>query len=179
MGQHSGGQPDSPRPSVFGSIWRGTKATIRAPFSTFPAEQIRENARLIRTLVARLRRPPEPEPRVLRTEDGRIDLVATSFDFGLSSHGLQGRIAARRRQTARLAYASFGLGCVFVVLWLWRGLTSGLGGLHIVGALQFIPFCAIFFLVAFKNAHVNWQLRTGQLGSTGDYLRSPEPFWPR
>ena len=179
MGQHSRGQPDPPRSSVFGSIWRGTKATVRAPFFTFPTAQIRENARLIRSLAAQLRRPPEPEPRVFRTEDGRIDLLATSFDFGLSSHGLQVRIAARRRQTARLAYASFGLGCVFVVLWLWRGLTSGLGGLHIVGALQFIPFCAIFFLVAFKNAHVNWQLRTGHLGSTGDYLRSPEPFWPR
>ena len=178
MRPHPTGQPGPPRSSVFGSVWRGAKATVRAPFSTFPAEQIRENARLIRALAGRLRGRAAPEPRVFRTEDGRIDLPATSFDFGLSADALQGRIAARRRQTARLAYASFGLGWVFVALWLWRGLTSGLGGLHIVGALQFIPFCAIFFLVAFKNAHVNWQLRTGQLGSAGDYLRSPEPFWP-
>jgi hypothetical protein len=44
--------------------------------------------------------------------------------------------------------------------------------------LEFIPFCAIFFLVAFRNAHVNWQLRIGHLGSPAAYLRSPEPFWP-
>lgn len=46
-------------------------------------------------------------------------------------------------------------------------------------AMQFAPFCLVFFLAAFRQAHVNWQLRTGVLGSAGDYLRSAEPFFPR
>jgi len=45
--------------------------------------------------------------------------------------------------------------------------------------LQFAPFCLVFFLAAFQQAHVNWQLRTGRLGSAGEYLRSADPFWPR
>ena len=171
-------EQQTPKRGVFRSIWRGTWTVIRVPFSTFPIGAIRDNARLIGALVERLRRPADPEPRLFKTEDGRIDLQATSFMLGLSAYAMHDRIAHRRRQTTRLAYLSFGLGWVFVALWIWRGLVSGLGGLHLLGAVQFIPFCAIFFLVAFKNAHANWQLRTGQLGSAGDYLRSPEPFWP-
>ena len=40
------------------------------------------------------------------------------------------------------------------------------------------PFCAVFFLLAFKNAWQNWQLRTGRLGSALDYLTTTERFWP-
>ena len=149
------------------------------PLSAFPVQAIRDNANLIRDLLHRIGRHAPPEPRVFRTEDGRLDLAATSFMLGLSAHAMQDRIVRRRRETARLAYLSFAVGWVFVVLWVWRGLVSGLGGVHLLGALQFIPFCAVFFLVAFKSAHANWQLRTGRLGSVGDYLRSPEPFWPK
>lgn len=176
MSDHPAREPDPPRSSFFGSIWRGTRVTARAPFTTFPADQILENARLIRTLAGRL--IASPQPKVFTTEASRIDLADTSFGFEVSSDLMRPGIAAQRRQTARLAYASFGLGWVFVVLWIWRGLNSGLGGPHLLGAIQFLPFCAIFFLVAFKNAQVNWQLRTGQLGSAGDYLRSSELFWP-
>ena len=178
MGERSSGEPLPPRAFLFGSIWRGTKSTSRTLFATFPIEQIRENARLIGDLAGLLRRHPENKPRVFRTGDGSIDLQATSFDFGLSPEVLEVRIASRRRQTARLAYVSFVLGCVFVVLWMHRALTSRFGGPHIMGALLFVPFCAIFFLVAFRNAHVNWQLRTGHFGSASDYLRSAQRFWP-
>lgn len=169
------------RPSLVGRFWRGTKSTVRAPFSTFPAAAIGENARLLRRLFDQVRRGAEEDARTrtFRTEDGRLDVPATAFNLGLTAGKLELRILARRRQTARLAYGLFGLGCVFVLLWVGRGLTSGLSGPHLVGALQFTPFVAIFFLVAFKNAQVNWQLRTGQLGSAADYLRSPEPFLPR
>ena len=166
---------------MVGRAWRGVKASVRVPFSTFPAAAISENARLIRRLFNQVRSGPEEDQRsrTWRTDDGRIDLAATAFNLGLNDTKLEQRIAARRRQTARLSYSSFVLGCMFVILWVLRGLTSGLSGPHLVGALQFTPFVAIFFLVAFKYAHVNWQLRTGRLGSAADYLRSPEPFLPR
>ena len=172
---------DGQRASGLGRIWRGTKATIKVPFSTFPAAAVLGNARLIRQLFNQVRQGEQENVRnrTYRTEDGRIDLVATAFGLGLNAVSLELRIARRRRQTARVAYSSFGLGCLFVLLWIWRELTSRLSGTNIVGALEFIPFVAIFFLVAFKSAHANWQLRTGRLGSAADYLRSPEPFLPR
>ena len=178
MEQNISGQSGPGQGSVFGSIWRGAKSTAAAPLSTLQIEQIRQNALLIRDLARKLRRRTISDPHVPRTEDGQLDLLGTGFDLGLSPRALQARIASRRRHTARLAYASLMLGCVFVIVWIYHALTSRSGGPRIIGALQFVPFCAIFFLVAFKNAHVNWQLRTGQLGSAIDYLRSPEPFWP-
>lgn len=181
MARGSSRKPAQSRPSLLGRVWRGTKASVRAPFSTFPAAAIGDNARLIRRLYNQLGSGPDEDnrSRTYRTEDGRIDLAATGFSLGLNDAKMELRIKARCRQTARLSYGSFALGCVFVVLWVVRGLTSGLSGPHLVGALQFTPFVAIFFLVAFKYAHINWQLRTGQAGTAADYLQSPEPFLPR
>lgn len=169
------------RPSMLGRIWRGTKATAKAPFVTFPAAAIGSNARLIRQLFDQMRRGRQEDARFRshRTEDGRIDLPATAFTLGLTADTLERRIVDRRRKTARQAYGSFGLGCVFVVLWVANGLGGGLSGPRLIGAVEFTPFVAIFFLVAFKYAHINWQLRTGEMGSAADYLRSPAPFLPR
>jgi hypothetical protein len=36
----------------------------------------------------------------------------------------------------------------------------------------------VFFLLAFKNAWLNWQLRTRRFGSAMEYLTTAEHFWP-
>lgn len=166
---------DGKRRGFFAAVGRG----VRLPFSTFPAEAVRENARLIGNLAEHLHGRPDSEPKLHRTEDGRIDLRATAFALGEASHALERRILVRRRQTARAAYVSLALGAASVVVWLWRAWTSPMQETHLLGALNFLPFCLVFFLVAFRNAHINWQLRTGELGSAGAYLRSPAPFLPR
>ena len=89
------------------------------------------------------------------------------------------RLALRRRQTALTAYIAFAMGWVFVILWLLRLLSLDWTGQRLLTALQFAPFCLVLFLTALKHAHANWQLRTGLLGSAGDYVHSAEPFWPR
>ena len=172
--------PDA-RPTVLGRVWRGTKASVRAPFSTFPAAAIGDNARLIARLFRQVRAGPDEtyRTRSWRTEDGHIDLAATAFTLGMSEDRIAARVAIRRRETARLSYSAFTVGIVFVAVWVLRGLTTDLSGPQIIGALEFTPFVAIFFLVAFKYAHINWQLRTGTMGSAADYLRSTEPFLPR
>lgn len=173
-------RPSPRRRSILGSVWRGTRATVATPFLAFPASQIIENARLIRALARQIgNRDRRPEPQVFLDDDGRLDELATSFRLGLTTEQLRVRLAARRRQTASWAYASFGLGCVFLALWTLRSLAWEFHGSRVLAALEFTPFCVIFFIVAFKYAHQNWQLRTGRLGSAGDYLRSPEPFLPR
>ena len=171
-------EPAPRRRSILGSVWRGAKTTARAPFAAFPGRQITENARLISFLYGRVRVGRPPEARVFRAEDGSIDIAATSFTLGLSTDRLHARMAQRRRQTARLAYMSFGLGVVFFVMGLYRAWAWDFEGSRMLAAIQFIPFCAVFFLVAFKNAHANWQLRTFYLGSASEYIHSSEPFWP-
>lgn len=168
-------QPRPPR----GWIWRGTKLVLGAPLSAFPMRQIIRNGRQIGGLVSDLRQGSRPPRAVPQHREGRLDKAATAFVCEMSEAELDKLLTQRRRQTARMAYFAFGLGWISVVAWLLRLLALDWPGQRLMAALQFAPFCLAFFLTAFKQAHVNWQLRTGLLGSAGDYLRSAEPFWPR
>jgi len=170
-----GRQARSPR----GWARRGTKLVLGAPAAAFPIGQIVRNGRHLGQIVSDLRRGPRPPQAVPRRQDGTLDRAAMAFISGLPQDELGERLALRRRQTAATAYIAFGLGWVFVVLWLLRLLSLNWAGQRLLAALQFAPFCLVFFLTAFKHAHTNWQLRTGLLGSAGDYVRSTEPFWPR
>jgi len=160
-------------------IWRGTKLVLGAPLSAFPLRQIIRNGRQIGSLVSDLRRGSESPRAVPQHREGKLDRAATAFVYEMSETELDKLLSLRRRQTARMAYFAFGLGWISVVAWLLRLLELDWTGQRLMAALQFAPFCLAFFLTAFKQAHVNWQLRTGLLGSAGDYLRSAESFWPR
>ena len=170
-----GKQARSPR----GWAWRSTKLVLGAPAAAFPLGQIVRNGRQLGKTMSDLRRGPKPPQVVPKQSDGMIDLAAMAFVSGLSKGELGERLALRCRQTAATAYIAFGLGWVFVVAWLVRLLSLDWAGQRLLTALQFAPFCLVFFLIAFKHAHANWQMRTGLLGSAGDYVRSAEPFWPR
>ncbi len=160
-------------------IWRGTKLVLGAPLSAFPLGQITRNGQQLGSLVSYLRQGPKPPRTVPQHREGKLDKAATAFVYEMSETELENFLSLRRRQTARMAYCAFGLGCISVIAWLLRLLNLDATGQRSMAALQFAPFCLIFFLIAFKQAHVNWQLRTGLVGSAGDYLRSAEPFWPR
>ena len=168
-------QSRSPR----SSIWRGTKLVLGAPLSAFPLGQIIRNGRQIGSLVSGLHQGPRPPRAVPQHREGKLDKAGTAFVCDLSKAELDRLLSLHRRQTARMAYFAFGLGCLSVTAWLLRLLELDWTGQRLMAALQFAPFCLAFFLTAFKQAHVNWQLRTGLLGSASDYLRSAEPFWPR
>lgn len=168
-------QPRPPR----SWIWRGTKLVLGAPLSAFPLGQITRNGQQLGSLVSYLRQGPKPPRAVPQHREGKLDKAATAFVYDLSETELEKFLSLRRRQTARMAYCAFGLGCISVIAWLLRLLDLDWTGQRLMAALQFAPFCLVFFLTAFKQAHVNWQLRTGLVGSAGDYLRSAEPFCPR
>lgn len=141
-------------------------------------EDIRENGRMIRDLGATLRRGPADPPRIYAADDRQLDVAATAISHGLSVASLKERVVQRRRQTSRLSYLTFAGGWSILALWLWQALSTPWSAGRMILGLEFIPFCAAFFLLAFKNAWQNWQLRTGRLGSAMDYLTTTEPFWP-
>ncbi len=168
------GQTRSPR----GWVWRGAKLVLGAPLSAVPLGQIVRNGRQLGQILSDLRQGPKPSRAVPQQPDGRMDTATMTFVYGLSESELGQHLAQRRRQTAVTAYVAFGLGWVFLGAWLLRLLNLDWTGQRLLTALQFGPFCLMFFLTAFKHAHANWQMRTGLLGSAGDYLRSAEAFWP-
>jgi len=141
-------------------------------------DDIRQNGRLIRELSAILRQGPAGPPRIYAGADQHLDLVATAVSHGLSVASLEERMIQRRRQTTRMAYLAFAGGWLILAWWLWQALSTPWSAGRMILGLEFIPFCAVFFLLAFKNAWQNWQLRTGRLGSAMDYVTTAEPFWP-
>ncbi|USQ74674.1 hypothetical protein NF552_25775 (plasmid) [Roseomonas mucosa] len=142
------------------------------------SEEIVRNGRFIQDLAAAVRQGPGAPKRIFAAPDGRLDMAATAMSHGLTVPALEERVGERRRQTARIAYMAFAGGWLVLVWWLWQALTTPWSGSRMVLGMEFIPFCAAFFLLAFKNAWLNWQLRTGRLGSAMEYLSTAERFWP-
>ena len=126
-----------------------------------------------------LKAGPPADRRLKTNEDGAIDLKATAFSYGISVAELECRLRLRQAQTRRAAYATFGLGSLSLLLWLVGALQMRMSSARFFSALEFLPFCALFLLLAFQSAWMNWQLRTRRLGSAGAFLRTTDPFLPR
>jgi hypothetical protein len=89
------------------------------------------------------------------------------------------RLAARRRQTAILAYVTFGIGCISVLAWASVALrVAGAGG-RVILLVEFLPFCLLFYLMSFYQALINFQIRVGRAAGWRAYLSTEEGFLPR
>jgi hypothetical protein len=167
------------RRSPLRRMFRGIGWLSAGPVDWTGRRGISRGASFIRDLVVALRLGSWRDPRFRTSEDGGFDVEATAFLHGISVFELQRRLAVRRRQTARIAYATFALGCIFLTAWVCEALSSPWTAGRIVLALEFLPFCALFFLLAFYNALLNFQLRIGRAASWREHLATREPFCPR
>ena len=167
------------RRTLFGRARRVSRLLGGAPLPSIGTSEISEGARLIGGLANLLRRGPGRDPRLRATADGLLDLDETAFLHGLSVDELLKRIRDRRGATARAAYAFFGLGSLLFLLWVWDALSLRLDSARIVSALEYLPFWLLFYLLSFKAAWTNWQLRTRRLGSPVEYLNTTGLFLPR
>jgi hypothetical protein len=141
--------------------------------------RISRSASLIRDLCATVRSGSERDGRFGTSGEACFDLTATAFSYGISVPELERRLKVRRRQTALIAYATFTLACIFLTAWVCEALASPWTAARIALALEFLPFCALFFLLAFYNALLNFQIRIGRAASWREFLATSEPFWPR
>lgn len=170
---------DQKNGSVFGRLWRGTKWLAASPFEAFQKDEIVENARLIGALGAARKGGSPANGRFRVHLDRSFDLAATAFLHGVSVPQLETLLRRRQKETARTAYLAFGLGTLCFIGWLLRAWLVPWTGSSLVQALEFLPFCLFFFLMAFKSALENFQLRTRRLATASEYLRTEERFWPR
>ncbi len=174
-----GKRKEPARPSFLRRNWRRARFVASGPVASIGVTEISGGARLIDDLLRLLRAGPPPDTRIRTGQGGSIDLQATAFSCGIKVEELEKRLRERRLQTARAAYATFGLGAISVLLWLYAALHMMMSSARIFSALEFLPFCALFFLLAFKAAWMNWQLRTLRIGSAFAFLRTTEAFLPR
>jgi hypothetical protein len=167
------------KPSLFRRTWRRAKFVAGGPVANVGFQEISEGQHFIGGLWSVLRRGSPPDGRLKTDEDGSLDLRATAFSYGISVEALVERLRFRQAQTARAAYAMFGLGSASLVLWLYGALHMRMSSARLFAALEYLPFCTLFFLLAFKSAWLNWQLRTRRLGSAVAFMTTTEPFLPR
>lgn len=175
---HAAEAPPRRRLTVFGKIFHGTGWLVATPFVWSGAHRIRRGWSLIGDLLALMRAGPAPDKRFKTADKNTFDLQATAFGYGISVHQLETQLTARRRQTARIAYAAFVMGWVFLVGWVWHTLSSPWTVTRIISAVTFLPFCTVFFLVALYNALLNYQIRVSQLATWREYLATEDGFWP-
>jgi hypothetical protein len=170
---------ERPKPSFVRRNWRRAKFVAGGPVANVGFQEISEGQHFIGGLWGQLRRGVPAETGLKTDGDGGIDLSATALSYGVSAEVLVERLRFRQAQTARAAYAMFGLGSASLVLWLYGALHIRMSGARLFSALEFLPFCTLFFLLGFKSAWINWQLRTRRLGSPVAFLTTTEPFLPR
>jgi hypothetical protein len=164
--------------SLFG-VFRSIGWLCSGPVDWAGLRGISRCASLIRHLSVTVRSGSRAGRRFRTSGDGGFDLNATAFLYGISVPELERRLKVRRRQTALIAYATFALACIFLTAWVCEALSLPWTAARISLALEFLPFCALFFLLAFYHALLNFQIRIGRAASWREYLATSEPFWPR
>jgi Mn2+/Fe2+ NRAMP family transporter len=97
----------------------------------------------------------------------------------MTEDALVRRLEERRRQTARIAYGTFALACLFLIGWVHAALDTPLSLSRIMLAVDFLPFCVLFFLIAFYNALINFQIRSGRRATWREYLLTDRGFLPQ
>ena len=172
------GSEHQKRRSLFGRAFRSIGWLCSGPVHWAGLSRLSRSASLIRDLSATVR-GSRRDRRFRTSGDGGFDLDSTAFLYGISVPELERRLKVRRRQTALIAYATFALACIFLIAWVCEALSSLWTAARIALALKFLPFCALFFLLAFYHALLNFQIRIGRAASWREYLATSEPFWPR
>ena len=172
------GREQGPR-SWFRRTLRGVAWLSAAPADWMGLKTISSAATLLGRLYRRTRGPARRDSR-FKTNQGRVfDVAGTAFAYGISEQEVERRLSARRRQTATLAYLMFGLACFFVLAWVHLALRTASDGVRAALLLQFLPFCALFYLMSFYQALINFQIRSGRTVGWHEYLATEEGFLPR
>lgn len=167
------------RRSWFGRAFSGVQWLAAAPGEWLGVRVLSRGASFISKLAGLARAGVARDRRFKADADGEFDLRASAFSYGVSVHALEARLRARRRQTALLAYALFGLALLFLLAWARATLSAPLSASRLMLAFDFLPFGLLFFLMAFYQALVNFQIRVRRTAGWREYLTTDEKFLPR
>ena len=167
------------RRSAFRRALGGIGWLAAAPVDWAGAKSIWRAASLIGGLARAMHVRPPRDPRFKVGDAGGFDLMATAFSRGITVPQLEARLATRRKETALVAYAMFALACLFLLAWVRAAMSTRWTTSRMVLSVEFLPFCALFFLVGFYNALLNFQIRTRRLATWREYILTSESFWPR
>jgi len=152
----------------------------RAAFSPWRLLRIEESVAAIRRDFHELSARGQARASRMRLDEaGAFDLDASSFLHGERRAAFEDTLIVRQRSTVRNAWIFLGLGALFFLGWLYRLMTMTWTANATLTALQFMPACAVFFLLAFRFGLENYQIRMRRKVTVIEYLSAPRCFWPR
>jgi len=158
-------------------LWGTLGSVLRGPVDAFNPQQVVEGAQTIGRLVDVIKAGPQADSRIRVADDRALDLAATAFLADTSQAEIQRQLWNRRRQSAISSYCYLAGGGGFLVLWTFETLLQpAYASLPYI--LGLIGLCGVFFLSAFYNALINWQVRTLRLGTAREYLATDDSWWP-
>ena len=161
--------PPSRKP---GRLRRGA-GFLLAPHHYVPVEDIRQGRRLIGDLMAVIGERRGRTRTIRLDAAGSFDIPAMVFDAGITVTEVERRLVNRRVQTRRNTLIDLALGCLLFTAWVWDGGATRFGGMSLIDVALFLAVTACFFVAAFYNALINWQVRARQLGSIAAFLLGP------
>ena len=177
MSERTDGRIDLKPPRRRRGLWRTLGFLMGGPVAAFNAPAISNGARTIRDLAGAIHDGPSRDPRIMTEETGALDLRTMAFRFNTSEAGIDEMLRRRGRQTARATWSYLVGGLLFLGAWFYEAiLTPSYASLGYL--LGLLAVCGVFFLSAFKNALVNWQVRTRRLGTVREFLNARETWWP-
>ena len=168
-----------PKRGIFRSTYRGAKWLAASPVQWIGLKSIRQGASFIGDLADKARAKSVRDPRFKIGDGGVFDMRATAFSLGLTVPQLERRLAGRRRQTAMMAYLLGALALIAFVAWFLKVVGTPMAAGRLVLAIDFLPLCVLFLLLAFYQALVNFQVRIGRTAGWQEYVSTNQGFWPR
>ena len=175
----SAGALEPKRRSIFRTFFRGVGWLGSSPIHWLGVKSILQGASFIGDLAERSRARSSRDPRFKTAEAGTFDLPATAFGMGLTVSELEARLLARRRQTAVTSYILGVLAAALLLVWFCKVVATPMVGGRLVLAIDFLPLCLLFVLLAFYQALINFQIRVGRTACWREYLTTEDGFWPR
>ncbi len=84
----------------------------------------------------------------------------------------------RRAETARAAQLSLTFAFVLIIVWVWTECRAPGGSPGLLFTLSMLGLCLLFLARAMSEALMNWQIRTGRMGSLQEFIAADEPWTP-
>ena len=175
MGKDTGAAPGKPKR---GALWRGVRFVMAAPAACFGAKQIRENAAYINDLAQAIRTGPGADMGVRLHGDRTLDVLSMAWNAQVPIAEVERQLANRRRQTARSTLCYLAGAVLFLVVGFYHAAAALPASPSLLYVVGMGAICSCFFLLAFYNALVNWQIRTRRLGTAREFLHADESWWP-
>jgi hypothetical protein len=172
--------PPREKPTKTPSAFRRGLGFIFSLRGYVPVKDIREGGSVIRELISQIRAGREKGRRQIRfDENGNFDVRAMAFDAACSPAEIERRLSNRRDQTRHSTLAYLILGSALLIFWAVEGTLFSWRAVRLLQSFLFMTVIACFFLLAFYQALVNWQIRCRRLGSIQEFLLTNDSWWPK